>query len=207
MKRAGAAENVRFRHKRADGKYVLLEGTLTNLLHDPNIRAFLLNFRESREKVETLDKIRSLNEELRRRLTHLQSLRRIDMAINNSVDMRLVLDIFMAQLLQDLNVDAVAVLLYEPALQVLRPFMGRALGRVAAGKRAAVRRARWGAALSRSGSCRPRGGGRLGWPSNPSSRASTRATWPCQWWRRVSCRAIELYCGGSSRVTTSGRSS
>ncbi len=123
--RAGAAENVRFRHKRADGKYVLLEGTLTNLLHDPNIRAFLLNFRESREKVETLDKIRSLNEELRRRLTHLQSLRRIDMAINNSVDMRLVLDIFMAQLLQDLNVDAVAVLLYEPALQVLRPFMGR----------------------------------------------------------------------------------
>ncbi len=123
--RAGATENVRFRHQRPDGNYVLLEGTLTNLLHDPNIRAFLLNFRESRERVETLDQIRNLNEELRRRLAHLQSLRRIDMAINNSVDMRLVLDIFMVQLVQDLDVDAVAVLLYEPALQVVRPFMGR----------------------------------------------------------------------------------
>ncbi|MFA5550584.1 MAG: HD domain-containing phosphohydrolase [Trueperaceae bacterium] len=123
--RAGASESVRFRHLGPDGKYVLLEGSLTNLLHDPNIRAFLLNFRESREKVEALDKIRNLNEELRRRLAHLQSLRRIDMAINNSVDMRLVLDIFMVQLVQDLDVDAVAVLLYEPALQVLRPFMGR----------------------------------------------------------------------------------
>lgn len=123
--RAGASENVRFRHQGPDGQYAWLDGTLTNLLHDPNIRAFLLNFRESREKVEALDKIRNLNEELRRRLAHLQSLRRIDMAINNSVDMRLVMDIFMVQLVQDLDVDAVAVLLYEPALQVLRPFMGR----------------------------------------------------------------------------------
>ncbi len=136
--RAGATEDVRFRHQRQDGNYVLLEGTLTNLLHDPNIRAFLLNFRESLEKVETLDKIRNLNDELRRRLAHLQSLRRIDMAINNSVDMRLVMDIFMVQLVQDLDVDAVAVLLYEPALQVLRPFMGRGFNaelRLRAGQR------------------------------------------------------------------------
>src|SRR5690606_42008024 len=34
-------------------------------------------------------------------------------------------DIFMDQLVQDLGVDAVAVLLYEPAGQVLRPSVGR----------------------------------------------------------------------------------
>ncbi len=123
--RAGATEAVRFRQKDADGNYHWLEGTLTNLLHDPNVRAFLLNFREGGEKVEALGKIRNLNDELRRRVAHLQSLRRIDMAINNSVDMRLVIDIFMVQLIQDLDVDAVAVLLYEPALHVLRPMMGR----------------------------------------------------------------------------------
>ncbi len=123
--RAGATETVRFRHQDASGEYVWLEGALTNLLHDPNIRAFLLNFREARDRAENLDKIRNLNEELRRRLAHLQSLRRIDMAINNSVDIRLVLDIFLSQLIEDLGVDAVAVLLYEPALHVLRPFAGR----------------------------------------------------------------------------------
>jgi len=123
--RAGATEAIRFRHQAPDGNYVWLEGTLTNLLHDPNVRAFLLNFREGGERVEALGKIRNLNDELRRRVAHLQSLRRIDMAINNSVDMRLVIDIFMVQLIQDLDVDAVAVLLYEPVLHVLRPMMGR----------------------------------------------------------------------------------
>lgn len=123
--RAGATEFVRFRHQGNTGEYVWLEGSMTNLLHDPNIRAFLLNFRESRETTENLVKIQNLNEELRRRLSHLQSLRRIDMAINNSVDIRLVLDIFLSQLIDDLGIDAVAVLLYEPSLHVLRPFAGR----------------------------------------------------------------------------------
>ncbi len=123
--RSGASDSVRFRHRSAEGEYNWFEGTLTNLLDEPTVAAFLLNFRENRDRVEALRKNANLNEELRRRLAHLQSLRRIDMAINNSVDMRLVLDIFTSQLLQDLDIDAVAVLLYEPALHVLRPNMGR----------------------------------------------------------------------------------
>lgn len=123
--RAGASESVRFRHQGNDGEYNWFEGTLTNLLDEPSVAAFLLNFREIRGQVEALRRNENLNEELRRRLAHLQSLRRIDMAINNSVDMRLVLDIFTSQLLQDLDIDAAAVLLYEPALHVLRPNMGR----------------------------------------------------------------------------------
>ncbi len=121
----GATEGVRYRFRDASGNWRWLEGTVTNLLHDPDVRAFVMNFREISDRVKATEKIQNLNAELRRRLAHVQSLRRIDMAITNSVDVRLVLDIFMDQLVQDLGIDAVAVLLYESVTQVLRPSVGR----------------------------------------------------------------------------------
>jgi len=121
----GATESIRFRFKGATGAWHWLEGTVTNLLHDPDVRGFILNFREIGDRIKATEKIQNLNAELRRRLAHLQSLRRIDMAITNSVDVRLVLDIFMDQLVSDLGLDAVAVLLYEPSVQGLRPTSGR----------------------------------------------------------------------------------
>ena len=121
----GATESIRFRFKGASGAWHWLEGTVTNLLHDPDVRGFILNFREIGDRIRATEKIQNLNAELRRRLAHLQSLRRIDMAITNSVDVRLVLDIFMDQLVSDLGLDAVAVLLYEPSVQGLRPTAGR----------------------------------------------------------------------------------
>jgi len=121
----GATESVRYRFRDARGEWRWLEGTGTNLLADQDVRAYVLNFRDISDRVRAMERIQNLNEELKRRLDHVQSLRRIDMAITNSVDVRLVLDIFMDQLVQDLGVDAVAVLLYEPAGQVLRPSVGR----------------------------------------------------------------------------------
>lgn len=121
----GSTESIRFRLKGATGAWHWQEGTVTNLLRDPDVRGFILNFREIGDRIKALEKIQNLNNELRRRLDHLQSLRRIDMAITNSVDLRLVLDIFMDQLVSDLGLDAVAVLLYEPSVQGLRPAAGR----------------------------------------------------------------------------------
>src|SRR5690606_8816260 len=118
--KAGSSESVRFRFRDAAGAWHWLEGTVTNLLRGPEVQAFVVNYREIGDRVRAMEKIQALNEELRRRLAHLQSLRRIDMAITNSVDVRLVLDIFVDQLLQDLGLDAVAVLMYEPATQALR---------------------------------------------------------------------------------------
>lgn len=123
--RAGASEPVRFRFRSRGGEYQQFEGTITNLLHEQNLRAFLLNFRECLEPVEALGTIQNLNEELTRRLAHLQSLRRIDMAINTSDDLHLVLDIFLVQVMHDLGVDAMSVLLHEQGMQALRPLLGR----------------------------------------------------------------------------------
>ncbi len=122
--RLGATEQVRLRVRDKAGAYHWIEGSLSNMLHDPDVRAFVLTYRSVGEHGPTVDRVRSLNDQLTRRVQHLQSLRRIDMAINNSADLRLVFDIFMNQVVQDLGIDAVAVLLYEPQLQQLRPFMG-----------------------------------------------------------------------------------
>ncbi len=123
--KAGASESVRFRLRDAGGAWRWLEGVVTNLERDADVGAIVLNFREITDRVRAMEKISDLNTELRRRLAHLQSLRRIDMAITNSVDVRLVLDIFMDQLLNDLGVDAVAVLLFDGSAGELSPFMAR----------------------------------------------------------------------------------
>ncbi len=123
--KAGASETVRFRLRDTAGTWRWLEGTVTNLERDADVGAIVLNFREITDRVRAMEKISDLNAELRRRLAHLQSLRRIDMAITNSVDVRLVLDIFMDQLVGDLAVDAVAVLLFDAAAGELSPFVGR----------------------------------------------------------------------------------
>ncbi len=123
--KAGSSEVVRFRLCDAEGVWRWFEGTVTNLEHDPDVGAMVLNFREITDRVRAMEKISDLNAELRRRLAHVQSLRRIDMAITNSVDVRLVLDIFMEQVCADLDVDAVAVLLFDAAGGELSPFVGR----------------------------------------------------------------------------------
>ncbi len=123
--KAGSSEPVRFRLRDAGEVWRWLEGTVTNLEDDADVGAIVLNFREITDRVRAMEKISDLNAELRRRVAHLQSLRRIDMAITNSVDLRLVLDIFVDQVLTDLEVDAVAVLLFDGVASDLSPFVGR----------------------------------------------------------------------------------
>lgn len=123
--RAGASEHVRYRIRDKTGGWCWLEGTVTNLLKDPDVASIVLNFRGIGDRIRAMEKINALNGELRRRLAHMQSLRRIDMAITNSVDLRLVLDIFMDQMLADMGVDAVAILLYDLHTAELMPYVGR----------------------------------------------------------------------------------
>ena len=117
----GASESVRYRFKDSRGEWRWLEGTITNLLEDPDVRGFVVNFRDISDRVRAMEKIQNLNDELKRRLDHVQSLRRIDMAITADV---VVADPARSGLGRT-GVDAVAVLLYEPAGQVLRPSVGR----------------------------------------------------------------------------------
>src|SRR5690606_15383257 len=56
----GITEGVRYRFKDASGGWRWLEGTVTNLLHDPDVRAFVMNFREISDRVKATEKIQTL---------------------------------------------------------------------------------------------------------------------------------------------------
>lgn len=60
-----------------------------------------------------------LFDETQRRLEHLSTLRHIDQAISSSLDLRVTLNILLGHILQQLEVDAAAVLLYRHELQML----------------------------------------------------------------------------------------
>ena len=65
-----------------------------------------------------LEKLR-LFEETSQRLKFVQALRRIDMAISSSLDLNLTLKIFLEQVIEHMNVDAVDVLFFNPKLRTL----------------------------------------------------------------------------------------
>jgi response regulator RpfG family c-di-GMP phosphodiesterase len=67
----------------------------------------------------------TLFEETQRRLERLTALRTIDLAINASQDMRIILDVLLAQVLTQLGVDAAALLLANPLTQSLDYAAGR----------------------------------------------------------------------------------
>ena len=75
-----------------------------------------------------------LYEQTEQRLWHLEALRSIDEAISSSLDIRVTLHVVLDQITTHLNVDAAAVLLFNPYTQVLeyaagRGFRGRAIER------------------------------------------------------------------------------
>ncbi len=60
-----------------------------------------------------------------RRLEHISSMRQIDQAISSSLDLQLTLEILLGHVLQQLQVDAAAVLLYRPETQSLHFVAGQ----------------------------------------------------------------------------------
>ncbi len=123
--RPGERESITYRMRDAQGRWHWLEGTLTNMVADPDIAAFVLNYHDITDRVRATEAAKDLNAQLERRMLHLQALRRIDMAITNAVDVALALDIFLEQVQADLKVDAAGVLLYDAHTQTLQPTAAR----------------------------------------------------------------------------------
>lgn len=67
----------------------------------------------------------TLHEQTRRQVQHLAALRAIDQAISGSVDIRVILSILLEQVLNQLQVDAASVLLFNPHLGSLEYAAGR----------------------------------------------------------------------------------
>jgi len=61
----GRSVNVSFRNRHKNGNYLWVEGSITNLLHDKNIKAFVFNFRDITARVEAEAKLIASEERFR----------------------------------------------------------------------------------------------------------------------------------------------
>jgi PAS domain S-box-containing protein/putative nucleotidyltransferase with HDIG domain len=126
--RPGEREGITYRMRDAHGRWHWLEGTVTNMVDDPDIGAFVLNYHDITDRVRATEAAKDLNTQLERRMQHLQALRRIDMAITNAVDVGLALDIFLEQVQADLSIEAAGVLLFDEHAGTLQPTAARGFG-------------------------------------------------------------------------------
>lgn len=126
--RPGEREGITYRMRDAHGRWHWLEGTVTNMVDDPDIGAFVLNYHDITDRVRATEAAKDLNAQLERRMQHLQALRRIDMAITNAVDVGLALDIFLEQVQADLSIEAAGVLLFDEHAGTLQPTAARGFG-------------------------------------------------------------------------------
>lgn len=67
----GNIETTLFRYKLDDTKYLWLEGTATNLLHDDAVNAIVFNYREVSDRIEAEDKLRASEERYRTTLDNM----------------------------------------------------------------------------------------------------------------------------------------
>jgi response regulator RpfG family c-di-GMP phosphodiesterase len=81
--------------------------------------------RELAERRQAEERIRGLNAQLKQSLERISALRRIDLAITASLDLRHTLDVVLAQVLDQLTVAAAAVLLVNSPGQVLECAAGK----------------------------------------------------------------------------------
>lgn len=101
--------SVKFRIISRDGQVRHLEGTVTNLLDDPDVRSFVYNMHDTTETVKALEQVKSLNEELAERINHLETVRRVQLTLRDSGELGFFLGGYVAELCAALHADGIAL--------------------------------------------------------------------------------------------------
>jgi PAS domain S-box-containing protein len=126
--RPGERAAITYRMRDAQGRWHWLDGAITNLVDDPDVGAFVLAYHDVSERMRALDAAAEQIAKLEQQVNHMQALRRVDMAITNAADVGLALDIFLEQVQQMLQVDAVGALLFDEHAATLQPAAARGFG-------------------------------------------------------------------------------
>lgn len=112
LRQPGAGGTIAARVRCRDGAWLPLEASLTNLLDDPAVAGFVLNGRDIQERNQAE---RALQDQLDR----LAALHAIDLAITGSLDVQRTAEIALDHMGAQPDVDAVAVLQFDPVREAL----------------------------------------------------------------------------------------
>lgn len=105
----GARREVSFRVLAKNGEVRHVKGAVTNLLENPHVRAFVYNLHDTTDTVRALEQVNRLNTELEERLYHLETIRRVELAVRESHDISLFLGMYAAELCIAIGADGIAV--------------------------------------------------------------------------------------------------
>lgn len=104
-----ARREVSFRVIAKNGDVRHVKGAVTNLLENPHVRAFVYNLHDTTDTVHALEQVNLLNKELEERLEHLETIRRVELAVREAQNISFFLGTFTAELCAAIGVDAIAV--------------------------------------------------------------------------------------------------
>jgi len=97
---------VLWRRRHKDGRWLWLEGTATNRLQDPAVRAIVTNYRDVSERMRT-------DTRMREQLQRLALLSRITNAIGERQDLRSIFQVVVRTIEEELPVDFCCICLYD----------------------------------------------------------------------------------------------
>jgi PAS domain S-box-containing protein len=106
MANPGKPVPVLWRRKHKDGRWLWLEGTATNRLQDPAVRAIVTNYRDVSERMRS-------DTRLREQLQRLALLSRITHAIGERQDLRSIFQVVVRTIEDELPVDFCCICLYD----------------------------------------------------------------------------------------------
>ncbi|MEA4906732.1 MAG: PAS domain S-box protein [Anaerolineaceae bacterium] len=95
-----------FRYRHKDGSWRWIEATGTNLLDEPSVGAVVVNYRDITERKQA-------EADVRKQIERLSALRTVDRAINLHNNLQPMIEIFMDQLMNQLQVDAADIILFN----------------------------------------------------------------------------------------------
>ena len=106
MSHPGKPIPVLWRRRHKDGRWLWLEGTATNRLQDPAVRAIVTNYRDVTERMRS-------DTRLREQLQRLALLSRITRAIGERQDLRSIFQVVVRTIEEEMPVDFCCICLYD----------------------------------------------------------------------------------------------
>jgi PAS domain S-box-containing protein/putative nucleotidyltransferase with HDIG domain len=120
LRKPGHIAKAQYRYRHKNGEWRWLESTISNLLGEPGVAAFVFNFQDITERKRAEDEIRD-------RLAELEAVNHVSTAMRSAQTLDVMLSVLLDTTLEILNTGAGSISLYDPLKDELRIIFQRGL--------------------------------------------------------------------------------